>query len=105
MKTLTLAATVAALLAFPAFAQIAGPGQDRSVSLNRATPQEKAAAKAARKAEGRGVAKTAVAGDADPASMGVAKSTTKEQRKEAAMKRKAAIVGAPKEPRTPSGPN
>jgi NADH-quinone oxidoreductase subunit C/WASH complex subunit FAM21 len=102
---LTLALAAAQMLAVNAFAQVKGevdPAQSKAIPAAKATPTEKAAAKAARKAEGAKAAKTAMPGDAKPESVGVAKAATKEERKAAAAKRKTETAAAVKKGEIPA---
>jgi hypothetical protein len=101
MKNLSLALALAALFAGSAFAQTAGPGQDRSVTSAPATATQKAAAKSDRKAEGKAAVKNE-APDASPGGAGVAKSATPAERKTAAAKRKAEGAKATKAPKDPA---
>ena len=103
MKKTLLALTVALAAAFAANAQTAAPGQDRSVPSAPATKDEKAAAKDARKEEGKKVSKTMDVSD-KPSSSGKAKSTTTAEKKAAKDKRKAEGAAATKEPKDKSGP-
>ncbi len=103
---LTLALAAAQMLAVNAFAQVKGevdPAQSKAIPAAKATPQEKAAAKAARKTEGAKAAKADMPGDAKPESVGVAKTTTKEERKVAAAKRKTETAAALKKGEIKSG--
>jgi hypothetical protein len=103
---LPVSLVLAQMLAVNAFAQVKGEvdaAQSKAVPSAKATKEEKAAAKAARKAEGKAVAKTASPADANPGSMGTAKKTTKAERKAAAAKRKAEAAAALKKGEIPSG--
>lgn len=108
MKKIALAIALAgafAAVATPSFAQSPGPGEDRAVSSKPATKAEKADAKKARKAEGAVTAKSGPKADADPSSMGKAKSTTKDQKTAAKKARKAEGAKATKEPKDMTGPS
>jgi hypothetical protein len=103
---LSVSLALAQLLAVNAFAQSKGeadPAGAKAMPSAKATPQEKAAAKATRKEEGAKVSKAASPADAMPSSMGEAKKTTKAERKAAAAKRKAAAAAAVKKGETTSG--
>jgi hypothetical protein len=103
---LAVGLVLAQMLTVNAFAQSKGeadPAGAKAIPSAKATPEEKAAAKATRKAEGAKVSKANVPGDATPASDGVAKKTTKAERKAAAAKRKAATAAAVKKGEIPSG--
>lgn len=102
---LTLA--LAQVFAVNAFAQSKGeadPAQSKAQTLPKASPEEKAAAKSARKAEGRAIAKSKkTEADDMPSSAGVAKQTTKEERRAAKAKRKATTAEALRKGEIPSG--
>ncbi|MBC5763927.1 hypothetical protein [Ramlibacter albus] len=104
---LLIAAALASLMATTgAFAQGKGEvdeAQSRAAPTKKATKSEKAAAKAARKAEGTKQAKVDVPGGTGPESAGVAKVATKEERKTAAANRKANATDAVKKGQTTSG--
>ena len=101
MKKTLLALTAALVAVFAAHAQTAGPGQDRSVPAAAATKEEKAAAKDARKEEGKKVSKTMDVSD-KPSTTAKAKAATPAEKKAAADKRKAEGAAATKEPKDKS---
>jgi len=103
MKRLLLTLAATTLLAGSAFAQAPGPGGDKAVPSAAATATEKASAKAARKAEGSAIAKTAQPGDDRPAN--AAKVASKPERKLAAAKRKVEGARAAKQPKEVTGTN
>lgn len=92
---------LAQLVVVSAFA--AGPGEDKAMPTKQATAEEKAAAKAMRKAEGKEAVKAGVRDDKDV--LGKAKVATKEQRKEAAKARKASAKEAMKKGETSKDKN
>jgi hypothetical protein len=103
---LILGAAITSLLTATAFAQSKGeadPAGAKALPAKAATAEEKAAAKAARRAEGTEAAKKAMPGDDRPASAGTAKVASKEERKAARAKRKAATAAAVKKGETSSG--
>ena len=102
---LSVGLALAQLLAVNAMAQSRGeadPEQAKAIPCKPATAQEKAAAKAARKAEGTAAAQAFTGGEC-PTSAGTAKVATKEQRVAAAKARKAAAASALKKGEIPSG--
>lgn len=110
MNRIILAAglALAQLFAVNAMAQSKGeadPAQSKAIPSKPATAEEKAAAKATRKAEGKVAAKSdkPSAEDATNKSMGQAKVATKEQRAEAAKVRKASAKSALKKGEISSG--
>jgi len=109
MKQLLIPLSLALAQAFAvsAFAQTKGeadPAQSKGPVVPKVAPDEKASAKAARKAEGKAVAKAKTTeADADPAPAGVARKLTKEERVAAAAKRKAAAAEAVKKGQITSG--
>lgn len=103
MKHLLLTIAAASLLAGTAFAQSDKPGETKAAPSAPATVTEKATAKAARKAEGKAVAKTAQAGDDRPAT--ASKKASKADRKAAAAKRKAEGAAVSKQPKESTGTN
>lgn len=102
MKIKTLVAVAAAVLGsagLPALAQSSGeadPAQSRAAPSKKATPEEKAAARQARRKEGAEVARSATGADDSPSSAGVARKYAKEERKAAASKRRAETTAAAK---------
>jgi hypothetical protein len=105
---LSVSLALAQLLAVSAIAQVKGevdPAQSKAIPSAPATPAEKAAAKAARKAEGKTVApiSAGAAQEASNKSAGTAKKATKAERKAAAAKRKAEAKEALKKGEIPSG--
>ena len=104
---LTLSIVLASLLGASAFAQSKGeadPEQSKAMPTKPATKAEKAAAKTARKAEGKKIAKETKAGDDQPGSTAT-HSTSKSDRKVAKSKRKTEGAKATKEPKDVSGPS
>lgn len=104
-KTLTtIGLVMASLLAGAAYAQTKGEAEppERQQAAKKATPAEKDAAKAQRKAQGAAEAK---APKADDSRQTTASNTlpSKEERKDAAAKRKVAVADAVKKGQTPSG--
>lgn len=102
---LSISLVLAQLLAVSAIAQTRGeadPAQSKAIPSAKATPEEKAAAKAARKAEGKTVAKEAIVSDR-PSTTAKAKAATKEERLAARQKRKAAAAAALKKGEITSG--
>jgi hypothetical protein len=95
---------LAALLTGPALAQTKGEAEppEKAPALKRATPEEKAAAKPVRKAQGAVAAKDSKI-DSAHASAGVAKKTTLAERKAARAARKAAAAEALKKGQITSG--
>jgi hypothetical protein len=88
---ITLSFVLASLLGASAFAQKAGPGEDRAATVAPTTQSEKATAKQARKAEGKAVAKSgAAAGEDKPASAASGEKVAKAEKKAAKAKRKSA---------------
>lgn len=107
MNRIILAAglALAQLFAVNAMAQSKGeadPAQSKAIPSKPATAEEKAAAKATRKAEGKVAAKEFTGGE-KPDTAGKAKVATKEQRAEAAKARKAAAQSALKKGEISSG--
>ena len=107
MNRIILAAglALAQLFAVNAMAQSKGeadPAQSKAIPSKPATAEEKAAAKAARKTEGKAAAKEFTGGE-KPDTAGKAKVATKEQRTEAAKARKAAAQSALKKGEISSG--
>lgn len=103
---LTLGIALAQMLAVSAFAQSKGeadPAQSKAAPSAPATPAEKAQAKQLRKAEGAKAAKADAPGGVGPESTGVAKVTTKADKKAAKAKRKAAAAAAVKKGEISSG--
>jgi hypothetical protein len=102
---LSISLVLAQLLAVSAIAQTKGeadPAQSKAVPSAKATPEEKAAAKAARKAEGKKVAKEGIVSDR-PSTTAKAKAATKEERLAARQKRKAEVAPEVKKGTLPSG--
>ncbi len=81
----TLSVVLASLLGASAFAQ--GPGEDRAAPGQVATPAQKAAAKQARKAEGKAVAKEGVVSD-KPQTAATGQKVSASEKKLAKAKRK-----------------
>lgn len=82
---------IGSFLSAAAIAQSKGeadPDQAKSVQTKPATKEQKAAAKADRRAEGGTTARTHPTGDDSPSSTGTRKAATPEQRKEARAERK-----------------
>lgn len=103
---LTVSIVLAQMLAVGAFAQTKGeadPAQSKAVPSAKATPAEKAQAKATRKAEGAKAAKADQPGGTGPESTGVAKAATKDEKQAAKVKRVAATKDAVKKGQTTSG--
>jgi len=107
MKQLLVPLCVALVFAVSAFAQSKGeadPAQSKAIPVEKATAEQKAAAKAGRKATGKSIAKAKTTeADADPSPAGVAKKATKEERLAAAKARKAAAAEALKKGQISSG--
>jgi hypothetical protein len=105
---LPLSLVLAQMLAVTAFAQTKGgeadPEQAKGQTLPKATPAEKATAKAARKAEGADVAdKANTRRPGEETGAGAAKVATKQERAAARAKRKAAAAAAVKKGEIASG--
>jgi len=100
MKQLLLMLAAAVLMVGSAGAQTAAPGQDRSSASPPATQSEKADAKAARKSEGKKVAKSSKSGDDQPTN--ASKSATKAERDAAKAHRKTEGAKAAKGPKEPN---
>lgn len=105
---LPLSLVVAQMLAVSAFAQTKGgeadPEQSKGQTMPKATPAEKATAKAARKEEGAAVAgKPVTPRAAEEKGVGTAKAATKQERDAARAKRKATAAAALKKGEIPSG--
>lgn len=103
---LTLSVAIASLLAGGAFAQTKGEAdseQSKAAASQKATKAEKAKAKEARVIKGKEIAKKHEGVTDAPASAGVAKASTVEERKAAAIKRKATAADAVKKGETTSG--
>lgn len=102
-----LSIAVAQMFAVSAFAQSKGeadPAQSKAIPVEKATAEQKAAAKASRKATGKTISKTTkTEADADPSPAGVAKKATKEERLAAAKARKATAADAVKKGQISSG--
>jgi hypothetical protein len=109
MKKIALALSIllaAFLSSQPAFAQKgqqAGPEESKAGISEKATPEQKAAARKARQAEGKAVAKKHEGVTEVPTSGGVAKASTAEEKKAAAAKRRAEAADAVKKGQIPSG--
>jgi hypothetical protein len=90
---LPLSLALAPVFAVSAFAQTRGeadPAQSKGQTLPKASAEEKALAKSARRAEGAVVAKTKkTEADADPSPAGVARTVSKEERAASRAKRRA----------------
>ena len=102
---LPIGIVLAQVFAASALAQSKGeadPAQSKAIAVQKATAEEKAAAKATRKAAGASVAKAKKTDD-DPSPAGVARKTTKEERQAAAAKRKADLKEAARKGEIPSG--
>jgi hypothetical protein len=96
----------ASMLASGVIAQTKGeadPAQSKAMPTAQATPSEKAAAKANRKAQGKEVAKAAQPGDATNKSMGAAGAATPAERAAAKQARKTTTAAAVKKGEIPSG--
>lgn len=105
---LPLSLVLAQMLAVSAFAQTKGgeadPEQSKGQTMPKATPAEKATAKAARKEEGAAAAAKPVAPKVgEDKGAGAAKSATKQERDAARAKRKAAAAAAVKKGEIASG--
>lgn len=103
---LTLSVAIASLLAGGAFAQTKGeadPEQSKAAPSQKATKAEKLKAKQERTTKGKEVAKKYEGVTDSPSSAGVAKTSSVEERKAAAIKRKAAAADAVKKGETTSG--
>ncbi len=105
---LPLSLVLAQMLAVSAFAQTkvgeADAEQSKGQTMPKATPAEKATAKAGRKAEGAAVAAKPVAPRAaEEKGVGTAKAATKQERTAARAKRKAAAAAALKKGEIASG--
>jgi hypothetical protein len=105
---LPLSLVLAQMLAVSAFAQTKGgeadPEQSKGQTMPKATPAEKATAKAGRKAEGAAVAGQGVKPlAAQETGAGTAKAATKQERDAARAKRKATAAAALKKGEIPSG--
>lgn len=103
---LTLSIVLASLLGASAFAQSKGeadPEQSKAMPSKPATKAEKAAAKTARKAEGKSVAKEGLGNSERPST--TATRAAKSERQAAKSKRKAEGAKATKEPKDVSGPS
>jgi hypothetical protein len=109
MKRIAMAVSIllAAFMAQPVFAQTKGeevpPEQSKFAPSQKATPEQKAAARKARIAEGKAVAKKHEGVSESPVSGGVAKAATAEEKKVAAAKRRAAAAEAVKKGQISSG--
>ena len=105
---LPLSLVIAQMLAVSAFAQTKGgeadPEQSKGQTPPKATPAEKATAKAARKVEGADTtAKTTLRRPGEETGAGAAKAATKQERAAARAKRKAAAAAALKKGEIASG--
>lgn len=105
---LALSLAAAQLLAVNAMAQTKGeadPAQSKAIPSAPATAAEKMDAKAARKAEGSKIVKESKGGAkvGEDKGLGMAKASTKEERKAAAKARKAKATSAMKKGEIPSG--
>lgn len=103
---LTVSIVLAQMLAISAFAQTKGeadPAQSRAIPTVKATPAEKAKAKAVRKAEGAAAVKNAGPADASNKSAGIAKVATKDEKAAAKASRVAITKEAVKKGQTTSG--
>jgi len=101
---LTLCTSALCLLAPPAFAQTAAD-QTNASPKTPATQAEKDAARKARQAEGKKVAKGAQAGDDKPESSGKVTGTTRADRKKTNAERRKKNAGVAKEPKVDKSPN
>jgi hypothetical protein len=101
---LTIATAICALFAANAFAQKDVPGEARGASTYKASPAEKAEAKAERRAEGAAAVKAHQAGDDRPSTTASVK-VSKSEKALAKAKRKSAGIEANKAPKDQSGPN
>ena len=100
---LSVSLVLAQMLAVSAIAQTKGeadPAQSKAIPSKPATPEEKAAAKSTRKAEGAAQAKTGAKSDT-PSTTAKAKAATKEEKAAAKAKRKAEAAASREEGRNP----
>lgn len=103
---LTLSVAIASLLAGGAIAQTKGEAdaeQSKAAPSQKATKAEKLKAKEARVIKGREVSKQHEGVTETPASAGMAKTATAEERKAAAIKRRATAADAVRKGQTTSG--
>ena len=103
---LTLSIAIASLLAGGAIAQTKGEAdveQSKAAPSQKATKAEKLKAKEARVIKGKEVAKKHEGVTETPSSAGMAKASTVEERKAAAIKRKSTAADAVKKGETTSG--
>lgn len=75
----------------------------RAIGSAAATPQEKAAARSASRAEGPQAARSSTAGDDQPCPAGTPRTTTPQERQAAAQQRRAEAAGAVRSGQIPSG--
>jgi len=102
---LTLCMVALGLLAPAAFAQSTAADQTNASPTKSATKAEKDAARKARQAEGKNVAKGSQAGDDKPESAGKVTGTTRADRKKTNAARRAKNASVAKEPKVDKSPN